>query len=283
MVEVGRATGRAHQVATVNVDFVVNAADDPETARILQRTDLAIPDGMPRRLGARARSARRCAQRTTGVDLLPALVERAADSGLPRLPLRRRPRRRRRALPSCSAERFPAPRSSDSRHPTSPPTERWTERRSSALRRRRVPTSSASRSATPSRSAGSPATARRSARRCSSGSAGTLDFLTGVTRRAPAWMQRSGLEWLHRAVSEPRRLAGRYAQGPRGVRCLASRPRRGAGVGASAAVAAGGRCGRRGDDGAHRSVRSASELEPSPAARRLRHRRPDPRPSTSVR
>ena len=44
------------------------------------------------------------------------------------------------------------------------------------------------------------------------GIGGTLDFLTGVTRRAPAWMQRSGLEWIHRAASEPRRLAGRYAK-----------------------------------------------------------------------
>jgi N-acetylglucosaminyldiphosphoundecaprenol N-acetyl-beta-D-mannosaminyltransferase len=43
------------------------------------------------------------------------------------------------------------------------------------------------------------------------GVGGSLDFLTGVTRRAPGWMQRSGLEWLHRALSEPRRLIGRYA------------------------------------------------------------------------
>jgi N-acetylglucosaminyldiphosphoundecaprenol N-acetyl-beta-D-mannosaminyltransferase len=44
------------------------------------------------------------------------------------------------------------------------------------------------------------------------GIGGTLDFLTGVTQRAPHWMQRWGLEWIHRAVSEPRRLAARYAK-----------------------------------------------------------------------
>jgi hypothetical protein len=33
-----------------------------------------------------------------------------------------------------------------------------------------------------------------------------------VTSRAPGWMQRVGLEWLHRALSEPRRLVGRYAR-----------------------------------------------------------------------
>jgi N-acetylglucosaminyldiphosphoundecaprenol N-acetyl-beta-D-mannosaminyltransferase len=38
----------------------------------------------------------------------------------------------------------------------------------------------------------------------------SLSFLAGHVRRAPHWMQRSGLEWLHRLVQEPRRLARRY-------------------------------------------------------------------------
>ena len=37
-----------------------------------------------------------------------------------------------------------------------------------------------------------------------------FDFLAGSTTRAPRWMQRCGLEWLHRLMQEPRRLAGRY-------------------------------------------------------------------------
>ena len=37
-----------------------------------------------------------------------------------------------------------------------------------------------------------------------------IDFLAGEKRRAPRWMRHSGLEWLHRAASEPRRLAKRY-------------------------------------------------------------------------
>jgi N-acetylglucosaminyldiphosphoundecaprenol N-acetyl-beta-D-mannosaminyltransferase len=40
----------------------------------------------------------------------------------------------------------------------------------------------------------------------------TIDFLAGERRRAPRWMRKTGLEWLHRAWSEPRRLAGRYAR-----------------------------------------------------------------------
>lgn len=38
----------------------------------------------------------------------------------------------------------------------------------------------------------------------------SLDFLSGKTARAPKWMRRARLEWLHRLASEPRRLAKRY-------------------------------------------------------------------------
>ena len=38
-----------------------------------------------------------------------------------------------------------------------------------------------------------------------------FDFLAGTKRQAPLWMQRSGLEWLFRLCSEPRRLWRRYA------------------------------------------------------------------------
>lgn len=40
----------------------------------------------------------------------------------------------------------------------------------------------------------------------------TIDFLAGEKNRAPIWMQRTGVEWLHRMLSEPRRLVGRYAR-----------------------------------------------------------------------
>jgi N-acetylglucosaminyldiphosphoundecaprenol N-acetyl-beta-D-mannosaminyltransferase len=38
----------------------------------------------------------------------------------------------------------------------------------------------------------------------------SLAFLTGTMRRAPAWMQTAGLEWLFRLGCEPRRLWRRY-------------------------------------------------------------------------
>jgi exopolysaccharide biosynthesis WecB/TagA/CpsF family protein len=37
-----------------------------------------------------------------------------------------------------------------------------------------------------------------------------FDFHSGAVTRAPKWMQKSGFEWLHRLLSEPRRLWRRY-------------------------------------------------------------------------
>jgi N-acetylglucosaminyldiphosphoundecaprenol N-acetyl-beta-D-mannosaminyltransferase len=37
-----------------------------------------------------------------------------------------------------------------------------------------------------------------------------FDLLSGTTRRAPRWIQRSGFEWLFRLAVEPRRLYKRY-------------------------------------------------------------------------
>lgn len=44
----------------------------------------------------------------------------------------------------------------------------------------------------------------------------SINFLTGDERRAPRWMQRTGMEWLFRLLQAPRRMAGRYlVRGPR--------------------------------------------------------------------
>lgn len=44
----------------------------------------------------------------------------------------------------------------------------------------------------------------------------SIDFLTGRQERAPAVLRRAGLEWLHRLLSQPRRLWKRYlVDGPR--------------------------------------------------------------------
>ena len=42
------------------------------------------------------------------------------------------------------------------------------------------------------------------------GVGGSFDVVAGRTRRAPVWMQKSGLEWLYRIYQEPRRMWKRY-------------------------------------------------------------------------
>ncbi|MCF7916923.1 MAG: WecB/TagA/CpsF family glycosyltransferase [Candidatus Omnitrophica bacterium] len=40
-----------------------------------------------------------------------------------------------------------------------------------------------------------------------------FDFIAGSKKRAPKWMQKAGLEWLYRLITEPRRLWRRYLVG----------------------------------------------------------------------
>jgi N-acetylglucosaminyldiphosphoundecaprenol N-acetyl-beta-D-mannosaminyltransferase len=55
----------------------------------------------------------------------------------------------------------------------------------------------------------------------------SFSFVAGEIARAPVWMQRAGLEWVHRLAQEPRRLARRYLVDgiPFLVRVLASAAR----------------------------------------------------------
>lgn len=42
------------------------------------------------------------------------------------------------------------------------------------------------------------------------GVGGSFDVVAGITKRAPKWMQNSGLEWLYRVIQEPGRMWKRY-------------------------------------------------------------------------
>ncbi|MBC1435032.1 WecB/TagA/CpsF family glycosyltransferase [Listeria rocourtiae] len=45
------------------------------------------------------------------------------------------------------------------------------------------------------------------------GVGGSFDVIAGVTKRAPQWMQKSGLEWFYRFMQEPKRMFRRYFVG----------------------------------------------------------------------
>lgn len=39
---------------------------------------------------------------------------------------------------------------------------------------------------------------------------GSINFLTGIEKRAPEWLQRAGFEWFYRLLQNPRRMARRF-------------------------------------------------------------------------
>lgn len=55
------------------------------------------------------------------------------------------------------------------------------------------------------------------------GVGGSFDVVAGTTKRAPVWMQRSGLEWFYRFSQEPQRLWKRYLVGNARFMALAAR------------------------------------------------------------
>jgi exopolysaccharide biosynthesis WecB/TagA/CpsF family protein len=217
-----RAVERCRILVTVNVDFVVNALRtfrcvprNPELLAIMRRSPLVSPDGMPivtlsRLLGVPLK------ERVPGADLVPLLAAKAAETGLKLYFLGGTPESTRRAA-EILRERHPALRIvgidtpfvslADTPENTAknreicekinacapdilfvgfgnPKQELWMDRHAAELK---VPVAI--------------------------GVGGTFNFLSGNVKRAPVWMQKSGLEWIYRIMQEPRRLIKRYSIG----------------------------------------------------------------------
>ena len=206
-VEDGRATGRTHQIATVNVDFVVNATRDERLLDIMRGTSLSVPDGMPvvwtsRWLGAQLR------ERVAGADLVSAVAEQARLRGTRLLLLGAGPGIAERAA-RLLRERFSGLDVVADEGPAFDDPGDIADTEIQRLREVRADVCCVA--------FGNPKQERFIAHWGRAldipvmiGVGGSLDFLVGHKRRAPGWMQRSGLEWVHRMVTEPRRLVGRY-------------------------------------------------------------------------
>lgn len=207
-VAIGRLTGKRHQIATVNADFVVKALYDTELRRILQEADLATADGMPlvwsaRRLGVPL------GERVTGVDMVPALAQRAATRGYSIYFLG--------AAPGVAAQ---AARILQKRYPglkvagVASPSPQAVQNGDPAI----IAACNAAKPDILLVAFGNPKQekwiyhhAHELAIPVMMGVGGTFDLIAGVTKRAPQWMQGAGLEWLYRLGQEPRRLWKRYA------------------------------------------------------------------------
>jgi N-acetylglucosaminyldiphosphoundecaprenol N-acetyl-beta-D-mannosaminyltransferase len=199
------AAGGAHQVATVNPEFIMRARRDVEFRLILEAADLCLADGAGAVWAAR-RHGLAVAERVAGVDLVPALARRAAargwgvfllggGAGVAELAARRL----KQLAPGlhvvgCFAGDASPAGDDETRAAVAtarpqlllvaygaPKQELWIHRNARDLG---VPVSI--------------------------GVGGAFDFLAGRVPRAPAWMRRLGIEWLFRLMRQPwraRRMA----------------------------------------------------------------------------
>src|SRR5262245_24000394 len=74
------ASGRPHYVVTPNVDFLVQARRDAELRRVLIDADLVVCDGTPVRWASNL-LGNPLPERVAGADLVPRLIEVAAQKG----------------------------------------------------------------------------------------------------------------------------------------------------------------------------------------------------------
>jgi N-acetylglucosaminyldiphosphoundecaprenol N-acetyl-beta-D-mannosaminyltransferase len=194
-------------VCVSNVHMVMEAYDDPEFQAAVNRADLVIPDGMPlvwmlRLLGVPG------ATRVYGPSLMPLLCARAARDGIPVGFVGSTPKTLAAmiaSLRSRSPDLKVAYSWSPPFRPLSPSEEADAVRtiNASGLRILFV-------------GLGCPKQERWMARHRGQidatmvGVGAAFDFLAGTKRQAPPIMQRYGLEWAFRLISEPRRLWRRY-------------------------------------------------------------------------
>lgn len=189
------------QLCTANPEFVMAAQRDPDFLRVLNQADLVIPDGIGLVWAARW-LGRPLPERVAGSDLVGLIAERAARRGWRLFFLGAAAGVAQRAAAVLQA-RYPgwvlagayagSPRPEDeaairamiqAARPDvllvaygAPAQDKWIARNRDRLG---VPVSL--------------------------GVGGSFDFLVGVARRAPAWVQAAHLEWLHRLLHQPWRL-----------------------------------------------------------------------------
>jgi len=202
------AQGGSHYGAVVNAAKVVAAGKDERLRQILIEADLVTADGMSvvwasRLLGQPLK------QRVTGIDLFERLVGRAAERGWAVYFLGAREESVRGTVERLTGT-YPNLRVAGYRNG-------YFDSSESAAVAEAIKLSSADLLFV---AMGSPAqeywiatNVELAGVRFALGVGGSFDHVSGLARRAPGWMRRSGLEWLYRLFREPRRLWQRYLIG----------------------------------------------------------------------
>lgn len=187
-----------HQIATVNPEFLMRARSHPAFRATLNRAALCIPDGIGILLAARLRG-KQLRERVAGSDLVPNLAKVAASEGW-----------RVFFLGAAPGVAESAAAILASRHPGllvagcyagSPAA----EEEAAIVARVRSTQADVVLVAygAPRQDLWLGRNLAATGAAVGIGVGGSFDFIAGVSRRAPRWIQRLGLEWLHRLIREP--------------------------------------------------------------------------------
>ena len=192
--------GGHHLVATVNPEFVMRASKDREFAQVLETADLCLADGTGVVWAARRQGCQIGAP-VTGVDLIPLLAAMCARRGFRLFLLG--------AAPGVAAE-FAARLRAE--HPglevaahAGTPDPSGDDEALKLIRAHRAQVLLVAYGA-PKQEMWIDRNKDRSGVTVGMGVGGAFDYLTGRVERAPAWMRRAGLEWMHRLVYQPWRI-----------------------------------------------------------------------------
>jgi len=213
IVRMAKKRDRARYVCTGNLDHLVLAERDSEFRAAYRKADLVVADGAPvvwlSRIAPRAAGGP-LPERVAGSDLFWELTKVSGEANLRLFFLG--------GLPGAAAK---AAEVVEQRHPGAriagtycPPFETFDSSEEQAKIRRII------RQASPDIllvAFGAPKQEKWIAANkdllgvpVSIGVGGSFEMAAGVRRRAPVWLQKSGLEWLYRFAQEPKRLFQRY-------------------------------------------------------------------------
>ena len=202
-------SGAGGYVVTPNVDHVCLAERDEGLRGAYRDAWLALPDGMPL-LWIAAAAGTPLPEKVSGSDLMLPLMRRAARDGLRVALLGSTPEISARAA-TRAQEMVPGLQICARECPAYQPGRTSPELQASIARlRASAPHVIFVALSVPRQELFMQEYAGELGPAVLIGIGGSLDFLAGVTSRAPAWMQRNGLEWFYRLMMDPRRLAGRY-------------------------------------------------------------------------
>ncbi|NNN28807.1 WecB/TagA/CpsF family glycosyltransferase [Streptomyces sp. S3(2020)] len=196
---------RRLEVGVVNAAKLVNMRRDPRLAEAVSGCDLVVADGQAVVWAGRVLRAP-LPERVAGIDLFLRLLAEAESAGMSVYFLGARQEVLEEMVRRV-ADRFPALKVAGSRNgyfEDSQQEDIADDIAHSGAQMLFLGMTS------PKKEIFTAAHGARTGARVVHGVGGSFDILAGITKRAPAAWQRMGLEWLYRALQEPRRLGRRY-------------------------------------------------------------------------